>query len=163
MFWGRRPGIGPGAEVLGVVSGKRVLEIGCGAGHHLAHLVACRGAVGLGIDAAPAQVQRACSMYGLLPGLAFTSDGAIAFLVSTASTFDVVMSVFGALSFTDPGVLLPAIRSRLAADGMLAFSVREDRPGTYGWREQLAAAGFVLQTTRRLADATLLITARPAP
>jgi SAM-dependent methyltransferase len=166
MYWGRRPENGPGAEVLGVISGQRVIEIGCGPGHHLAHLVARHGAAGLGIDVAPAQVQRARSTYGHLTGITFTSAEATAFLTATTATFDIVMSVFGALSFTDPGLLLPAIRSRLSPRGILAFSVRDDHPGradTRGWPGQLSAAGFDLQTTRRLADTTLLITARPSP
>ncbi len=166
MFWGRWPEIGPGAEILGDLAGKRIIEIGCGPGHHLAHLVAHHDAIGLGVDAAPAQIQRAKNKYGHVPGIAFAHAEATELLSTIAATFDVVTSVFGALSFTDPEPLLRAIFRRLHPAGLLAFSVRDDRldePDIPAWADHLAAAGFTIQATDRLTDATLLITAGPVP
>jgi SAM-dependent methyltransferase len=165
MFWGRWPETGPGAEILGDLAGKHIAEIGCGPGHHLAHLVAHHGIAGLGIDSAPAQIQRAHNKYGHLPGIIFTNAEAAAFLTTTSQRFDIVISVFGALSFTDPDLLLPTIRPRLAPRGLLAFSVRDDRldePDAPAWYDHLAAAGFEAHSADRLPDGTLLITARPA-
>jgi SAM-dependent methyltransferase len=166
MFWGRWPDIGPGAEILGDLTGRRIIEIGCGPGHNLAHLVAHHDAIGLGIDAAPAQIKRANNKYGHVPGIAFADAEATELLSVTDATFDIVMSVFGALSFTDPRPLLSAVCRRLTPTGVLAFSVRDDRlddPDAPAWIGQLTAAGFDVRTANRLTDATLLITARPAP
>lgn len=167
MFWGRWPETGPGAEILGDLTGKRVIELGCGPGHHLAHLVDHHDAIGLGVDAAPAQITRAKNKYGHVPGITFAHAEATELLCSaTTATFDVVMSVFGALSFTDPEPLLHAICRRLTPAGLLAFSVRDDRldePDTPAWTSHLASAGLIIQAVDRLPDATLLITARPVP
>jgi hypothetical protein len=39
--WTQRPGIGPGAEILGKdLNGRLIMELGCGAGHNTAHLTA---------------------------------------------------------------------------------------------------------------------------
>lgn len=39
MEWTTRPGIGPGAEILGSdLRRKRVVELGCGPGHNAAYL-----------------------------------------------------------------------------------------------------------------------------
>lgn len=60
--------------------------------------------------------------WGHLSGLEFLAVEATAFLKETVETFDVVLSVFGAVWFVDPDALLPLIRSRLAPGGILAFS-----------------------------------------
>ncbi len=41
MEWSTHPGLGPGAEILGLdldLRCKRILELGCGPGHNVAHL-----------------------------------------------------------------------------------------------------------------------------
>jgi SAM-dependent methyltransferase len=164
MFFGRWPDTGPGAEILGELNGRRVVELGCGAGHHVAHLVDHHGVIGIGIDSAPAQIQRAKNNYGHLPGIAFTTADATACLADGVEPFDNALSVFGALSFTGPEPLLAAIRRRLTPAGRLVFSVRDDdtEPAAPAWSARLAAAGFVIDTADRLADATVLISARTA-
>ena len=59
MQWGQQPDLGPGAEILGALAGRRVLELGCGPSHNLAHLVRHHHSIGTGVDAAPAQILRA--------------------------------------------------------------------------------------------------------
>jgi SAM-dependent methyltransferase len=162
MFWGRWPGMGPGAEILGDLAGKYVAEIGCGPGHHLAHLVADHGTAGVGIDIAPAQIRRANNKYGHLPGITFTTADATPYLSAIVGRFDVVISIFGALSFANPRLLLPALARSLVGGGRLAFSVRDDRLDVCGWSHCLAAAGFKVQSVDRLIDATLVITAQLA-
>ncbi|MFF4836993.1 hypothetical protein [Streptomyces sp. NPDC001315] len=44
LTWTPWEGVGPGAEVLGDVTGRRVLDIGSGAGHHAVHLAQAHGA-----------------------------------------------------------------------------------------------------------------------
>ncbi|MFJ5292844.1 SAM-dependent methyltransferase [Streptomyces sp. NPDC088348] len=44
VSWTPWEGVGPGAEVLGDITGRRVLDIGSGAGHHAVHLAQAHGA-----------------------------------------------------------------------------------------------------------------------
>jgi SAM-dependent methyltransferase len=98
-----------------------VLELGSGSGGNLAHLVTL-GATGHGVDIAPAREAAARERWGNLPGLEFRTADAAAFLNETDETFDVVLSIFGAVWFVDPDTLLPLVRSRMASGGILAFS-----------------------------------------
>ncbi|MER7051777.1 MULTISPECIES: methyltransferase domain-containing protein [unclassified Streptomyces] len=98
-----------------------MLELGSGSGSNLAHLVML-GATGQGVDIAPARETVARARWGSLPGLEFRTAEAAAFLGETDETFDVVLSIFGAVWFVDPDTLLPLIRSRMAPGGILAFS-----------------------------------------
>ncbi|MEU3144420.1 MULTISPECIES: hypothetical protein [unclassified Streptomyces] len=74
----------------------------------------------------------------------------------TPDVFDVVLSIFGAVWFVDPDILLPLIRSRMATGGILAFShlppgnqapqparsgLRHDRAPDE-WRRTLTGHGF---------------------
>lgn len=129
--WTQYPEHGPGMEVLGVLPGHRVLDLGCGKGGNLAHL-ARNGVRTVGVDVSPAQLQRARERWGLL-GLSLHRQDAVDFLTSGgAEDFDSVFSVFGAVWFTDPVRLLPAIRARLRTGGVLAFSQRPPVEGCYG-------------------------------
>ncbi|WP_338495527.1 class I SAM-dependent methyltransferase [Streptomyces sp. SJL17-4] len=56
--WTQWPDHGPDEKVLGDVSGARVLDLGCGNGGNLAHLVAL-GAEATGVDISPVQVAKA--------------------------------------------------------------------------------------------------------
>ena len=123
MQWTQHPNTGPGAELLGDLSGRFVVELGCGPAHNLAYLVHHHQAVGIGVDAARAQIHRAEVLYGHLDDLTlFTADSAD-FLTTTKHTFDVVYSVFGALGLSPPDPILAGIRRRLRAGGRLGFSV----------------------------------------
>ncbi|MEY9864183.1 SAM-dependent methyltransferase [Catenulispora sp. GAS73] len=129
MEWTRTPGVGPGAELLGAVRGRRVIELGCGAGHNIAHLVAKQGAIGTGLDVAWGQIERARRNYGRLP-LTFTVAEACASLEYARQPFDVCYSVFGAVGLVPPLELFALVAEKLADRGLLAFAVAHpDRPG----------------------------------
>ncbi|WP_234383410.1 class I SAM-dependent methyltransferase [Streptomyces dysideae] len=121
LNWTQYADHGPNESLLGPVAGRRVLELGSGSGSNLAHLVTL-GATGQGVDIAPARETVARERWGNLPGLDFRTAEATAFLNETDETFDVVLSIFGAVWFVDPDILLPLIRSRMAPGGILAFS-----------------------------------------
>ncbi|MFC8241576.1 class I SAM-dependent methyltransferase [Streptomyces chartreusis] len=121
LNWTQYADHGPNESVLGPVAGRRVLEVGSGSGSNLAHLVTL-GATGQGVDIAPARETVARERWGHLPGLEFRTAEATAFLNETDETFDVVLSIFGAVWFVDPDTLLPLIRSRTTPGGILAFS-----------------------------------------
>ncbi|MFF8318986.1 class I SAM-dependent methyltransferase [Streptomyces bobili] len=121
LNWTQYADHGPNESVLGPVAGRGVLELGSGSGGNLAHLVTL-GATGQGVDIAPARETAARERWGNLPGLEFHTAEAAAFLNETGETFDVVLSIFGAVWFVDPDTLLPLIRSRMAPGGILAFS-----------------------------------------
>lgn len=138
LNWTQYADHGPNETVLGPVAGRRVLELGSGSGSNLAHLVTL-GATGLGVDVAPARETVARERWGDLPGLEFRTAEATAFLSETNETFDVVLSIFGAVWFVDPDTLLPLIRSRMAPGGILAFShlppgSQGPKPATAGLR-----------------------------
>ncbi|MEU6351524.1 class I SAM-dependent methyltransferase [Streptomyces sp. NPDC047072] len=121
LNWTQYADHGPDESVLGPLAGRRVLELGSGSGSNLAHLVTL-GAVGQGVDVAPVREVVARERWGDLPGLEFRTAEATAFLSETDGTYDVVLSIFGAVWFVDPDTLLPLIRSHVAPGGILAFS-----------------------------------------
>lgn len=125
--WTRVPGTGPGSEMLGDLRGRTVVEIGCGSGHNLAHLVLHRGARGIGIDRDPAKIERATRFYGHLTGVEFhLADAAYKLNALPPSSVDVCLSIFGALSFSDPGPILSATARALKPKGLLALTLRAD-------------------------------------
>jgi len=120
--WTQRPGIGPGAEVLGLdLTGRHVVELGCGAGRNTAHLAAA-GAVVTGVDRSAAQIGRAKAHYGHT-GARFVQEGAALHLSRGAEHLDAIVSVFGAIGMTEPARILALCSQRLARNGVLAFSV----------------------------------------
>ncbi|MFH9074344.1 class I SAM-dependent methyltransferase [Streptomyces alboflavus] len=121
LNWTQYPDHGPNESVLGDVTGRRVLELGSGAGSNLAHL-ATLGAHCVGVDVAPSREQTARERWGHLPGLEFRTAEATDHLTHSGDRYDVVYSIFGAVWFVAPAVLLPLIRARLDAGGTLAFS-----------------------------------------
>ncbi|MBS2553422.1 class I SAM-dependent methyltransferase [Catenulispora sp. NL8] len=123
MEWTRTPGQGPRAELLGHVDGRMVIELGCGAGHNIAHLVAMHGAIGTGLDVAWGQVQRARRNYGHLRGLLFTITDACTSLEYARRPFDVCYSVFGVVGLVPPLELFSLVAENLAPRGVLAFAV----------------------------------------
>ena len=129
--WTQYEDHGPGAELLALPAAGRVLDLGCGKGGNAAHL-ASLGMSSAGVDLSPAQLRAARDRWGSLPGLALHEADAVAFLHGTAAVYDAVYSVYGAVWFTDPAVLLPAIRERLRPGGALVFSQRPPVEGCYG-------------------------------
>ncbi|WP_329099276.1 class I SAM-dependent methyltransferase [Streptomyces sp. NBC_01439] len=124
MEWSTHPGLGPGAEILGRdLRGKRLLELGCGPGHNVAHLAQHHRAHATGVDLVGLQVRRARSHYGHIKGATFSAGHALHHLQATGQTFDAVYSVFGAVGLVAPELLLAAISRHLVPGGVLAFSV----------------------------------------
>lgn len=115
---------GPGPELLGDLSGRVVGDLGAGAARHAAHL-ATRHAPArvVAVDASPAQYEIATALFGdLAPRLRIVRSDAVPHLYATAGTYNVLYSVFGALDFTDPRELLPAVVAALKPGGRLVFS-----------------------------------------
>lgn len=112
---------GPGAEVLGDLSGKRVLDLGSGVGKYAAHLVREHGAVVHAVEASPTQHERAFARYGTLPGLNLIHADAVEYLHQT-EPYDVIYSIHG-VGYIDPHRLLPALTAALSPGGLLTFSV----------------------------------------
>ncbi|WP_329613937.1 class I SAM-dependent methyltransferase [Streptomyces brevispora] len=133
MEWTTRPGQGPTAEVLGPdLRGKRLLELGCGPGHNVAHLAVRHGAHVIGVDLVGLQVRRARSHYGRLNNLGFVAGHALHYLHASDEQFDAIYSVFGAVGLVAPELLLAAIAQRLKPGRVLAFSVPHPQRGGRG-------------------------------
>ena len=123
LNWTQYPDHGPDESILGDLQGRTVLELGCGTGCNLAHL-STLGATCTGVDIAPSQHEKAVARWGHLPRLTFHTAEVTDYLSRTAGPFDVVLSIFGPVWFTDPEQLLPLIHKRLSPGGVLAFSHR---------------------------------------
>lgn len=130
MEWTTRPGIGPGAEILGPdLRRKRVVELGCGPGHNAAFLATRQAANVTGVDLVGLQVRRARSHYGRLNNLTFVAGHALHYLHATDEQFDAIYSVFGAVGLVPPEPLLPVIAHRLKPGCTLAFSIPHPQRG----------------------------------
>lgn len=118
--WASWPGVGPGAEILGTLQGKRVLDIGSGPGHHAVHLARTHGALVDAIDLSPTQHQRATTDHGTEPGVRFICADIAAHL-RHAEPYD---AAYGIRSFAciDPHRLLPALQGGLSSGAPLVFS-----------------------------------------
>lgn len=168
LNWTQYPDHGPDESVLGDLKGKRVLELGSGAGANLAHL-ATLGAICTGIDIAPSRAHAAQQTWGHLGDITFATADAVDYLGTTTATFDVVYSIFGAVWFTDPEILFPLVHKRMSGGGIFAFShppaiPQEDRPDQVvrqwhlpadRWTDVLAAAGFA-SATAEIIDAPVV-------
>jgi ubiquinone/menaquinone biosynthesis C-methylase UbiE len=98
---------------MGPLTGAKVIELGCGSGHNLACLATHHGVTGIGVDHDPAKISRAHAAYGNLPGAHFTLADARHYLATAQPrSADLVVSIFGAFSFTDP---LPLLRGTARA------------------------------------------------
>ena len=128
--WTQYPDHGPGTEVLGIGPGSAVLDLGCGKGGNLAHTTTL-GARAVGVDMSLAQIKAAGARWSGT-GMTLHLAEATRFLDESGDAFNAVFSVFGAVWFTDPAELLPAIRRRLRPGGVLAFSHRPPIEGCYG-------------------------------
>lgn len=140
--WGFE-GAGPGVEVLGELTGRRVLDLGCGPARHAAHLVRAHGALVDAVDAAAGQYERARARYGSLPGLRLVLGDAVEHLRG-AEPYDVVYSV-NAVPYIDPHRLLPALAGALKPGGGFLFTVLHTNSRGDGPSEEVAARPEILR------------------
>lgn len=127
--WTQYEGHGPGDELLD--EPLTALELGSGRGNAVA-AVATKGIDATGIDISPAQVTDAQNRWGRLPNARYVHGDVLDFLTDTDAQWDAIYSIWGALWFTDPQTLLPAVHDRLAPGGKLVFSHAPAVPGSYG-------------------------------
>jgi hypothetical protein len=74
LDWTRQSGTGPDPGILGPLAGRTVVELGCGSGHNLAHLIAAITRPASASTATPAKIRRADQLYGQLDRLRFVHD-----------------------------------------------------------------------------------------
>ncbi len=117
-------GVGPGAEVLGDLVGRRILDIGSGPGQHAVHLARTHGALVTAVEQSPTQHQRAVAAHGDAVGVDFALGDVVdhLHLVQAPTSFDAAYSI-GSMAFVDPHRLLPALRHTLRTGAPLVFSV----------------------------------------
>ncbi|GGY08432.1 class I SAM-dependent methyltransferase [Streptomyces hiroshimensis] len=127
--WTQFPGHGPGPELLGTP--RTVLELGSGEGADAVHL-ARRGVQVTGVDFSAVQIARARRWWSHVPGVTFVHADVCGFLMSEATEYDAIYSMWGAVWFTDPEQLLPLVAKRLGPGGVVVFSHAEPSPGTHG-------------------------------
>lgn len=121
LGWTPWEGIGPGAEVLDDVTGRRVLDIGSGTGHHAVHLAQAHGARVTGIELSPTQHERAVSAHADVDGVEFVQADVTEYLAG-AEPFDAAYAI-GTLAFIDPHRSLPALRDGLLPGAPLILSL----------------------------------------
>ncbi|MGH4033027.1 SAM-dependent methyltransferase [Actinomycetota bacterium Odt1-20B] len=130
ITWGPWPGVGPGAEVLGEIRGKRLLDIGCGPGHHAVHLARAHGAQVDAVDLSPTQHERA--LRRSTPGVRFLHADVVDHLRNrnrngnakgkgNQTPYDAAYAI-GTLGCVDPHHVLPALRDHLADGAAFVFS-----------------------------------------
>lgn len=127
------------ARLLGEVAGRRVLEIGCGAGQ-CGRWLATQGAIVTGLDLSYRQLQHSRRIdLGTGTALPVVQADAEA-LPYRDGSFDLACSAFGALPFVaDAGAVLAEVRRVLRPGGRFVFSVSHpirwafpDDPGPRG-------------------------------
>jgi len=108
-------------QVLGEVTGKDVLELGCGAAEWSRSL-ARAGARPVGLDNSEARLERARAA-NAEAGLEFPLLHASAEAIPLEdASFNVVMADWGAPTFADPYLFVPEVARVLRPGGLFAFS-----------------------------------------
>lgn len=109
-------------RVLGDVSGKDILELGCGAAQWSAWLAA-HGARPIGLDMSGRQLVHA-TRYLAEKGVAVPLTQASATRTPFADgSFDIVFCDHGAMGFADPAETVPEVARLLRPGGLLAFFI----------------------------------------
>ncbi|WP_406476611.1 class I SAM-dependent methyltransferase [Streptomyces sp. NBC_01615] len=125
LYWAWDQTGGPGCELLGDLRGSRVADLGAGSARQAAHLVQHHSPARVdAVDSSPAQHQFGSDLYARLRslGLNLVHAEAVAHLRAHPGEYQAAYSLFGAVDFTDPRHLLPAIHAALAPGGLLLFS-----------------------------------------
>lgn len=143
-WWTPWPGVGPGHELLGDLTGRRVVELGCGRGDNAAAFAATAASV-TALDADATKITEATRRWASVPRLRFVHDDAGSYLSTTEQQPDIVVSIFGALSFTGSDLLDPIAR-QLSPAGTLAMSARLDVRSADDWASLLANFEFNVAT-----------------
>ncbi len=111
-----------GLDLLGPGDlGGRGLDVGCGPGHTTAALAARTGEA-LGVDFAPAMVERASARFGERAGVSFALDDAEA-LAQPDAAFDVVSCSFGLMYCYDARAAMAEMARVLRPGGRLLLVV----------------------------------------
>ncbi len=108
--------------ILGDVTGKGVLELGCGAAQW-SILLAQRGAIPVGLDNSERQLdhaRRAMAAAGIDFPLVHASAESVPL---EDASFDVVFCDHGAFGWADPYLVMPEASRLLRSGGLLAFSI----------------------------------------
>src|SRR5205823_3428438 len=108
-------------HVLGDITGKDILELGCGAARWSIAL-AQRGARPVGLDLSPRQLSHARRLMAAA-GVTFPLLEASAEAVPLAdASFDIVFCDWGAMTFCDPARTVPEAARLLRPGGLFAFA-----------------------------------------
>jgi SAM-dependent methyltransferase len=125
--WTAWPDLEPAEPMVGDLAGLDVVELGCGTGEHVAYAAAHGARNVIGVDISPERLSVAEQRFGHMAGTRWICRDAASALAELPA-LDVVLSVFGALWYSDPDVLLPKIVARLRPGGVLIASVGAPRP-----------------------------------
>ena len=114
--WGAYRAPESALQILGDVTGKDVLELGCG-GAQWSIALRATGTRCVGLDVSSRQLQHARGCDASVPLV--QADGEQ--LPFTDASFDVVFCDHGAISFCDPEMIIPEAARVLRVGGVLAF------------------------------------------
>jgi SAM-dependent methyltransferase len=122
-----------------------MVELGCSRGDNAAAFAGAGGIV-TGVDVDPGQVRQARQRWSGTPLLEFVHADAATFLADEQS-YDVSVSIFGALSFAGPD-LVGLVARRLRSGGTLAVSARlggnVHARSAGDWASLAAVCGFTI-------------------
>jgi len=105
-------------DEIGPVAGRRILDIGCGAGA-LTLAAAGRGALGLGVDISAPLIEAARARAGRVAGAEFVKADAQTHRFDPEG-FDALVSRFGVMFFADPEAAFRNLRSAVRPGASLA-------------------------------------------